>query len=58
MVKEVSWFGKTSANNVALKAGDGVAVMKAGFYGGVAMLALGIGGYAMGVGFGGGGASA
>jgi hypothetical protein len=54
MAKDISWFGKTSASSVALKAGDGVAVMKAGVYGGVAMLALGLGGYAMGVGFGGG----
>ena len=46
---------KINPKAVALKAGDGVAVMKAGLYGGVAMLALGIGGAAMGIGFGGGG---
>ena len=41
---------KISPKSVALKAGDGMAVMKAGLYAGVGMLALGIGGAAFGAG--------
>ena len=51
-------WSRVNPKSVALKAGDGMAVMKAGLYGGVAMLSLGIGGAAMGIGFGGGGAAA
>jgi len=47
------WSAVTiSPKSVALGAGDGLAVMKAGIFGGVAMLALGIGGVAMGAGMG------
>lgn len=50
MVKEVSWFGSAKPADVALKAGDGMAIMKTGLYAGVGMLALGIGGAAFGAG--------
>lgn len=49
MVKEVSWFGNAKPD-VALKAGDGMAIMKTGFQAGVGMLALGIGAAAFGAG--------
>ena len=41
---------KINPKSAALKAGDGVAVMKAGLYAGVGMLALGIGAAAFGAG--------
>jgi len=50
MVKETNWFGNANPKNVAIKAGDGMAIMKTGVQAGVGMLALGIGAAAFGAG--------
>ena len=50
MVKEVNWFGKANPKDVALKASDGMNILKVGVGAGLGMLALGIGAAAFGAG--------